>query len=253
MYYAPLKIILNVLLKGILYFLFISLFYQLSGQQSNADINVQILDNKNKAEQFVKEGKTNTAAELYNQSAYLLHNAGRLNEAAEYYQKVLDINTNLGNRRGQMIAHNSLAMVYLEAEDYPKAVYHYNKELEFRKQINNKADIINVLSNIASAEYEMLNFDGAIDNIENAISMAKELNDLPLLKRCYSVAYDVYSKQGKNDEKTKAYFELYTAIDRKLKEQKMAEVTSEADKKVNRAFTEKQITEHKLTITNQVL
>jgi serine phosphatase RsbU (regulator of sigma subunit) len=71
-----------------------------------------------------------------------------------------------------------------------------------------------------------------------------------LLKRCYSVAYDVYSKQGKNDEKTKAYFELYTAIDRKLKEQKMAEVTSDADKKVNKAFTEKQITEQKLNITN---
>ena len=253
MNYSPLKIANNALLKGIFYFLLIAVSYQLSAQQSNTNIDAQILDNKNKADQFVQEGKTNMAAELYNQSAYLLHNAGRLNEAAECYQKVLEINISLGNRRGQMIAHNSLAMVYLEAEDYQKAVDHYKKELEFRKQINNKADIINVLSNIASAEFEMSNFDGAIDNIENAITMAKELNDLPLLKRCYSIAYDVYSKQGKNEEKSKTYFDLYTAIDRKLKEQKMAEVTSEADKKVNQAFTEKQITEQKLSVTNQQL
>ncbi len=250
---SPYLIFKKSSLKSNLFFLFLLTFIQLYGQKESTDIDAQVLENNNKAEEFIKEGKTNSAAEMYNQSAYILHNEGKLTEAIDYYQKVLDINTSLGNRRGQMIAHNSLAMVYLETEDYAKAIYHFNKELEFRKQINNKGDIINVLSNIASAENEMSNFDASIDHIESAISMAKELNDLPLLRRCYSVAYDIYSKQGTNETKTKAYFELYTALDRKLKEQKMAEVTSEADKKVSQANGEKQITEQKLNQTNQEL
>ena len=252
MRYTPPKI-KSSLKNGFFIFCLVSVFLQLHGQQSNQDLDKQVLENKIKADQLINEGKTNAAAELYNQTAYILHNAGRLNDAAEYYQKVLDINITLGNRRGQMIAQNSLANVYLEAEEYTKALIHYNKELEFRKQINNKPDLIIVLSNIASVENELSSFESAIDHVESAITMAKEVNDLPLLKRCYSVAYDVYSKQGKNDDKAKAYFDLYTAIDRKLKEQKMAEVTSEADKKVNQAFTEKNITEQKLSQTNQEL
>ncbi|MGD2034681.1 MAG: SpoIIE family protein phosphatase, partial [Bacteroidales bacterium] len=143
---------------------------------------------------------------------------------------------------GQMISHNSLAMVYLEAENYPKAIFHLKKELEFRRQINNKAEIINVLANIALAENEIGGYDSAIEHIEDAIGLSKELNDLSLLKRCYGVAFDIYEKLG-NDERSHAYFELYSAIDRKIKEQRMAEITSEAEKKVTQAKSEKQFTE----------
>jgi serine phosphatase RsbU (regulator of sigma subunit) len=244
---------LNLLSKGILLFLCLLLYAFSYAQQSNEDIDQQIIENNTKAANYIKDGKINAAAELYNQSAYLLRQAERLSEAADLYKKVLEINTDLGNRQGQMISHSSLAMVYLEAENYPKALYHLYKELDFRKQIGNKSEIINVMANIALAENEMMSFDSAIENIENAIALAKELNDLSLLKRCYGVAYDVFSKQGNNNEKAHSYFELYSTIDRKLKEQKMTEITTEADQKVTKAFTEKQITENKLSKTNQEL
>jgi serine phosphatase RsbU (regulator of sigma subunit) len=222
------------------------------GEVRGQDLEQQLAENKAKAEVLLAEGKQNAAAQLYNQSAYLLRSANRLEEAADYYQKVLDINIALENRRGQMISYNSLSMVYLEAENYPKAVYHLKKELEFRRQINNKADIISVLANLALAESETSSFEAAVEDIEKAISMSKELNDLGLLKQSYGVAYDIYDKQG-NQEKSKAYFELYSAIDRKLKEQKMTEITDEAERKVNIAESEKKITEKQLTQTNEEL
>ncbi len=216
------------------------------------DINSQIEENNVKANAYLTEGKQSAAAQLYNQSAYLLRSGNRLAEAAEYYQKVLDINITLENRRGQISAYNSLSMVYLEAENYPKAIYHLKKELEFRKQINNKADIISVLANLALAENETSSYDSAIEDIEQAIGYAKELNDLNLLKQCYGVAYDIYEKQG-NGGKSRAYFELYSAIDRRLKEQKMTEITVEADRKVNIAETEKQQTQQQLNQTSEEL
>jgi serine phosphatase RsbU (regulator of sigma subunit) len=220
--------------------------------QESKDLNNTILEYTKKANEHIQNGDQNAAAQLYNQLAYQLREARRLQEASDYYQKVLDININLGNRRGQMIAHNSLAMLYLDLENFPKAVFHFKKELEFRKQVNNKAEIINVLTNIAMAENEMSSFDSAIENIEEAIDLSKEMNDILLLKRCYGVAYDIYEKKGLN-EKAKAYFEMYSAIDRKLKEQKMTEISTEADRKVTVAISEKQLTEQKLDITNKEL
>ncbi len=229
----------KILVKGIL---ILSVLTFLTPIYSQTDINTQLRENDSKAALFLEEGKETDAAQLYNQSAYLLRSANRLTEAADYYQKVLEINTRLGNRRGQMISQNSLAMVYLENENYQKAIFHLRKELEFRKQINNKAEIINVLANIALAENEISGFDSAIEHIENAISLSKELNDIVLLKRCYGVAFDIYEKQG-NDAKSHEYFELYSAIDRKIKEQKMTEITTEAARKVNIAESEKHSTE----------
>jgi serine phosphatase RsbU (regulator of sigma subunit) len=216
------------------------------------DINTQIEENNVKANAYLTEGKQSAAAQLFNQTAYLLRSANRLSEAAEYYQKVLEINIALENRRGQMISHNSLSLVYLEAENYPKAIYHLKKELEFRKQINNKAEIINVMANLALAESESSSYNSAIEDIEQAIGFAKELNDLNLLKQCYGVAYDIYEKQGE-EQKSRSYFELYSAIDRRLKEQKMTEITSEADRKVNIAETEKQQTQEQLSQTSEEL
>ncbi len=236
-------------IKGILFCL---LFFLFTTAFPQGEINEQLQENDSKAEQYLEEGKKNAAAQLFNQSAYLLRSANRLEEAAIYYQKVLEINTQLGNRRGQMVSHNSLAMVYLEAENYQKAIFHLKKELEFRKQINNKAEIINVLANIALAENEVSSFDSAIEHIEQAIGLSKELNDLTLLKRCYGVAFDIYERLG-NDTKSHTYFELYSAIDRKLKEQKMAEITDEAERKVTIAESEKHITQKILSETSEEL
>ena len=221
--------------------------------QNNSEIDKQVAENDAKAEAFLSEnGKENAAAQLYNQSAYLLRSANRLDEAAGYYQKVLDINIATGNRRGQMISYNSLSMVYLEAENYTKAVYYLKKELEFRKKDNNKADIINVLANLAIAENETSTFDSAIEDIEEAISLSKELNNMVLLKRCYGIAYDIYEKQG-NADKSHTYFEMYSALDQEIKKQQMTEISDEADRKVNKAQTEKIQTQEKLNQTSEQL
>jgi serine phosphatase RsbU (regulator of sigma subunit) len=238
--------------KIVLLLLFFSICEMAKPLQGNEDLDKLILEYNEKADDYVQNGNQNAAAQLYNQLAFSLRNAERYQEAAGYYQKVLEINTTLGNKRGQMIAYNSLAVVYLESENYQKAVLNFKKELEFRKQINNKADIINVLTNIAVAENALSNFDDAVESIEQAINLANELNELNLLRRCYGIAYDIYDKKGLS-EKARKYFDLYSALDRKLKEQKMTEITNEADRKVNIANNEKEQTEQKLSSTSEEL
>lgn len=239
-------------LKIIFSLIFILTYYELGFPLQHNDLDKQINEYNEKAEGYIQNGNQNAAAQLYNQLAFSLQSAERYQEAANYFQKVLDINTSLGNKRGQMIAHNSLAVVYLESENYQKAVSHFRKELEFRKQINNKADIISALTNIAVAENALSNFDNAIEAINQATDLSNELNDLNFLRRCYGISYEIYDKKGLS-EKARNYFELYSTLDRKLKEQKMTEITNEADRKVNIANSEKQLTEQKLSSTSEEL
>lgn len=247
---SPIKLNASIITRIITLSVFLT--FSLVSNSQQGSLSKQIQENDTKANSYLEEGKKNAAAQLYSQSAYTLRSNNHLEEAAAYYEKVLQINVELGNRRGQMISHNSLAMVYLEAENYPKATFHLEKELEFRRDINNKAEVINVMANLALAQNEMSSFDSAIENIETAIGLAKELNDISLLKRCYGVAYDVYERLG-NSEKSHIYFELYSAIDRKIKEQKMTEITSEADRRVNVAENEKELTQKELSQTSKEL
>lgn len=219
---------------------------------SGQELEQVLQENKVKAEAYMAEGKQTAAAQLYNQSAYILRSANRLDEAAELYEKVLEINDALGNKNGQMVAHNSLSMVYLEAERYQKAIQHLEKEYPFRKAANNKVEMINVLTNLAFAHNELSEFDQAITNIEQAIAYSKELNDLTLLKQCYGVAFDIFEKKG-DAKRSREYFELYSAFDKELKEQKMEKITDEANRKVNVAVTEKKLTEEELSQTHEKL
>jgi len=221
--------------------------------QCQSDVDGKIAENDALANSYLNEsGKENAAAQLYNESANLLYNSNRLDEAVKYYKKVLELNIKTANTRGQMITHDKIAMVFMEAEKYDEAVNHLKKELDLRKQSANKKDLISVYVNLAIAENEISDYSNANQHIEKAISLSKEYNDIVLLKSSYKVAYDISEKQG-NAEKSRSYFEMYSVLDRKVKEQKMAEISDEANRKVNIAETEKAQTQEKLSITNQEL
>lgn len=221
--------------------------------QEKQDVDKKVAENDALAGSYLQEnGNENAAAKLYNESANLLYHTNRLEEAITYYKKVLDINIRTSNTRGQMITLNKMALIFMEAEKYSEAAEHLKKELTFRKQSGNKRDLISVYVNLAIAESELSAYTDANQHLEKAISLSKELNDIIILRNSYKVAYDISEKQG-NAEKSKTYFEMYSVLDRKVKEQKMAEISDEANRKVNIAESEKALTQEKLLITNKEL
>jgi serine phosphatase RsbU (regulator of sigma subunit) len=228
------------------------LFLIFFGNRVFSQVSTDIRDNNAKAEEFLEQGNKAEAARLYTQTAYYYRNTGDLKKAIDYYLKVLDLNTELGNRVGQMLTHSNLAMLYIESEQYASALKHLKAELNFREANRSLKEILPVLLSISSVHVELNEFDAAVETVERAISMAKEINELPLLKRSYGVAFDIYTKWGKQD-KAQSYFEFYSAIDRKIKEDQMVEVKSQAQQKVSVANSEKAKTEQQLTATNNEL
>jgi serine phosphatase RsbU (regulator of sigma subunit) len=215
-----------------------------------ATISVQ--ENDANAQRFLDEGNKAEAARLYTQTAFYYRNAGKYQQAIDYYLKVLSLNKELNNRVGQMLTHSNLSMLYIESEKYDQALTHLQEELKFREYNKKLPEILSVLLTVTSVQVELKDFTAAKESIDRSIDMAKEINDLNLLKRTYGVAFDTYTKWGKQ-EQAQAYFEMYSAIDKKLKEDQMVKVKTDANQQVSVAYSEKAKTEEQLQETSNEL
>lgn len=239
-----------VYLRWFLFVFFI--FFGKDHLYAQPDITEAVTKNTELADKYLNEGNKTEAAKLYNQNAYLLLNNNQPNQAIEYYQKVLSLNMELNNLNGQIRTHNKLALLYTEIEQYDQAVFHFDQELKLRqssKTFSSKNEVISAMSNKAAAQSSMNQTEDALKTIEEATSLALETNDLNLIKRCYGITYDIYSNSG-NVEKAKEFFALYSAFDKKIKDQKMAAVRNEAAQEVNKAYTEKALAEQELNQTS---
>jgi serine phosphatase RsbU (regulator of sigma subunit) len=216
------------------------------------DIGDEIAKNDELIEKYTKDGNLSEASKYLSQSAYLLQTHNLNNEAASYYTRVLEINQKLNNQKGVQVTSNTLGMIFIDLEQYEKAIQFLQKALNLSKQYRQQTETVSCLTNIALAQQGLGKHKEAINNLEEAISIAKEVNDLKLLRRCYGLAYDSYDKIG-NSEKSYVYFELYSSLDKEIKKQEMERVKSTAASEVNKAYASKQLTEEELKIKNKQL
>lgn len=229
-------------------FFALCLFVSAIGQTNSAQVEANLLE----AEKLMADGKKNEAARIYNQSAYFYSVNNQAAKAAEYYEIVLQINEELGNAKGVSLTHNKLSQLYLELEEYKRALKHLNFEYQHATKTANLKDQISVLINMAAASSSLNRHKQAMEDIDLAISKAQELNNLTLLKQCYGTAFDIYENKGDND-KAYEFFELYSAVDRKIKDQKMAEIESSAQKQVSQAQKERAKTQKELAEKSEEL
>lgn len=231
----------------------IALFLTLKATSYPQVKQTEVIDqNIEAAEKYLKEGNKAEAARLYNQTAYLYRVAEDFTEAIKYYEKVLQLNTELNNQVGKMLTHSNLSMLYIETEQYSQALTNLKAELEYREKAKKVLEIIPVQLSIAGVYNELSQYKEALEYAGRATELSLEISDLPMLKRSYGISYDIYSKWGKQQDAQK-YFDLYSAIDKKIKEERMAAVETEANQKVSEAYTEKAKTEQELTITSKEL
>jgi serine phosphatase RsbU (regulator of sigma subunit) len=222
------------------------------GKALPPEVKNEIEKNDQLIKKFLSEDNLSEAAKYLNRSAYLYQTHHANNEAAACYQKVLEINQMLGNQKGIQLTSNTLGMIYVDLEQYDKALSNLQKALQISRQSRQQTEIVSGLTNIALAQQGLGKHRDAIIALEEAIGIAKEMNDLKLLRRCYGLAYDSYEKTG-NAEKSYAYFELYSSLDKEIKKQEMARVKTDAQSEVNKAYAARQMTEEELQVKKHQL
>jgi len=243
------KSIINILL--IYSILIISTLISIAQLPSNVKSECDKYDKL--IQEAISANNLSEAATLLSKCGYYLVSNNYKKEAISYYEQLLSINQQLGNKKGILNTYNTIGMLYFDIDEYEKCISNLQKALQLMKQLGNSVEEqISTLTNISIAYQSLKKYNESNKIIEEAVELAKNINDLKLLRRCYGILYENYEKLGEHD-KSYRYFELYSSIDKEIKKREMQQVKEEAQMVVSKVEAEKKLTEEELKNKQQAL
>lgn len=241
------KIITTVLF---LLFLLNCIFFQPLTAQTAKPLSASELVQK--ADQMKTSGDLNQAVMLFSQAANSYLSAGNRKQASETLTLALKCNRQLGNTRGVVTLLNQLGMLAYDLENNSEAATCFSEGVELLKGTSRKADLVSMLVSLASVQLDLNRNSEALISISEATNIATALNDLRLLRSCYSTSSKVYDKLD-NRKKSAEYFDLYSAVTKKiqkdevgLKEQEATKKVEIANQQVQQVVAQKKLTEKEL-------
>ena len=199
------------------------------------------------ADGYRQQGKTTQAAEYYNKAGYAYWNRGQKEQAANAFEKALSIFEQANNTVACLTLCNNLGLIYSETEKYQKAEKSFLNVLRYARLLKNSTETFNALVNLANVEIEMENYPLALQHAKEALNIALEQNNLKNIAKCYSLLAESYEKIG-DSKNAFRYFELYSATDKKIKDQEMELIKNMSAEEVNKAQLAKKMTEIELKI-----
>ncbi|HOK50982.1 MAG TPA: SpoIIE family protein phosphatase [Bacteroidales bacterium] len=199
------------------------------------------------ADGYREQGKLTQAAEYYNKAGYAYWNRGQKQQAAVVFEKALAIFEQAGNGVACLTLNNNLGLIYSETEKFQQAERAFLNALRYARLLKNTSEIYNALVNLANVEIDMENYSFAVQHAREALNIALEQNNLKNIAKCYSLLAESYEKMG-DSKNAFRYFELYSATDKKIKQQEMELVKSMSAEEVNKAQLAKRMTEIELKI-----
>ena len=208
--------------------------------QNLSDAQETQAENYKKALQ-TSEGEENyaNAAGISGKLGYLYWNNQMYSDAVTYFQKSIDFNQKINNKNGIKTVRFQLGLVKIDNEDYAGALDEFTKGVALSRELNRKEDILSGLINVSSIQQSLGNHQAAIDAGLEALEIAQELENINLTKRCYGILYESYQSLG-NSENSIEYFDLYSTVDKYLKNEEVKQITTESKQKVQAIASAKQ-------------
>ena len=142
---------------------------------------------------------------------------------------------------------NNQGLIYLEDNKYSNASIAFNNALKHARKIKNINEILNSLINLGSVEIELSSYPEAIAKSSEALEIAREMNNLKAMAKCYSLLAESFEKSGDGTNAFK-YYELFSSIDKKIKKSEIEDVKNTSQEEINKAHEKKRITEIELKI-----
>ncbi len=207
---------------------------------------------KELADKNFTDGNYNDAGRFYNKLAFYYWENNNLEEAADNFLSSVEANKIIGNTNAVKHIYNNLGQIYFDLGDYKKSLDYFSLNLEISRQQDRRYDIASGLINMANVKNELDDFGASVDVLEEAESIAREINDMILLRTSYAMLAQAYERIGQGSE-SKKYFDLFYALERHLQQEQMEQTRKEASEQVARAETKAQAAEVEKQLTREEL
>jgi len=209
-------------------------FYQEKIQQSRQEENIPQL------------------AAYHGKLAYKYWNIGEREKAETHFQQALGYNKELENQHGLKTIYYNLGLIAVESQSYDQALQFFDDGIQIARNLHQQKGILNGYINKTSAYQGSGHHREAISVINKAVPLAKELDNLKLLRTCYGLLSENHKALG-NTEKSMQYFDQYSILDKHLKEKAYKQIESQTTEKVKEIETEKEEKEKELADKAQKL
>jgi two-component system, sensor histidine kinase PdtaS len=147
--------------------------YESQGQYQKA------LENYLKACEYFEKTKNKSSLYVYNLNIGNIWRSYQKNEAKalEYYQKSLNISTEIDDRRGQAQSYNNIGLIYEANHQLPKALEYFEKALAINIQLGIKPGQSFNFRNIARMYQAQKNYPKAFEYTQKALKLNREIGE----------------------------------------------------------------------------
>jgi len=218
--------------KKFKYFIFIllSIVFQSKAQVlplSRSDSG-RVLQYQSQYENYLNANNFTEASRMMNEIGYIYWNYNQYKRAISFYEKSLKLNGNIENSNGIAMIHNNLGMLYADAEEYDKALSHFTQTLAARRAQKEPFSIISSLINRSVVYNNIKKYNLSINDLQEALNLARELNDIKQMASTYAMLSETYEKAGNVDESLK-YFSLYKSFHDQLQKKEVNKLASDLE------------------------
>ncbi|MFB8792018.1 MAG: tetratricopeptide repeat protein [Potamolinea sp.] len=121
---------------------------------------------------------------------------GQYQQAIDYYQQSLEITREIGDRRGIAISLMGLGNAYNSQGQYQQAIDYYQQSLEITREIVDRSGIANSLNNLGSAYYSQGQYQQAINYYQQSLEIKREIGDRSGIANSLMGLGNAYNSQG---------------------------------------------------------
>jgi serine phosphatase RsbU (regulator of sigma subunit) len=235
-------------------FLLWTAFAQLFAQQVTME-SLSVTQCLALANEKEKVGDKREATRFLNQAGTIEWESRNFNQAINYFEKSIRLNTEIGNENGISMLNNNLGLIYADVKEFEKSVQYFTKTLEYRRKTGVKENMISSLINLSVVSNNLKKYEASAAYLSEALGYARELNNPELMRSCYGMLSETYEKAGNSNE-SRHYFDLYRTFHEKEQKNKETEFRNIAEKaKLEAMLTEekKKLAELELSLRSQEL
>ncbi len=179
-------------------------------------------------ENFLSTNNYKDASRMMNEIGFIYWNYNQYKRAISFYEKSLKLNISIENRNGMAMIHNNLGMLYADTGEYEKALYHFTQTLAARRSQKEPYSIISSLINRSVVYNNIKKYNLSINDLQEALTLARELNDIKQMASTYAMLSETYEKLGNVDESLK-YFTLYKTFYDDLKKKEVKKIAGDLE------------------------
>ena len=149
-----------------------NVYMQMAKYDDALDYYTQSYDEYNK-----DDGNQKEIASLYNSMSAAYVGLAQYSKALSYAMEAVDIQLEVGDRKGEAYTLNGIGNFYFRLKIYDKAQEYYTKSLDLRQLLGDKNDIAASQFNIATVHRDLGNYKEALKYYEQALEFRRQTHN----------------------------------------------------------------------------